>query len=116
MASSSKTAGLLTGFILGLLITLAFFGLGYLLNLSIVFGVIASICGYCLGSWWQIDQLPSTPEKSPLEPLQRSVTQILVKTKLIQPDTSKTSSRRPTRAFSLLEWILRQHKTPGPRR
>ncbi|WP_413165406.1 hypothetical protein ACL6C3_03570 [Capilliphycus salinus ALCB114379] len=110
-SSSSKTTGLLTGLSFGLVITLAFFGLGYLLNLSIIFGVIASICGYCLGSWWQIDEVPNSSEKSPFEPLERGITQVLVKTKLIQPDT-KTSKARPTRALSVFEWVLRPHNVP----
>ncbi|EAW37022.1 hypothetical protein [Lyngbya sp. PCC 8106] len=113
-SSSSKTAGLFTGLSLGLLMTLAFFGLGYSLNLSIVFGGIASICGYCLGSWWQIDQLPSSSEKSPFEPLEKGFTQILVKTKLIDPNSK--ASKRPTRALSVFEWILRKDKAPRSRR
>ncbi|KKD35303.1 hypothetical protein VB834_03410 [Limnoraphis robusta Tam1] len=109
-SSSSKTAGFSTGFILGALITLGFFGLGYSLNLSLFLGVISSICGYCLGSWWQIDKLPSSPKKSPLEPLGKGFTEILIKTKLIKPDAK--TSKRPTRPLSVFEWVLRQHKTP----
>ena len=110
-SSSSKTAGFWTALIFGLLITLAFFGLRYSLNLSILLGAIAAICGYFLGSWWQIRQPPAGPEKSPLEPLQKGVTQVLLKTKLLQPDWGQ-SAKHPTRALSLFEWMLRPHKIP----
>lgn len=114
MATSSKTSGLSAGFILGSLITLAFFGLGYSLNLSFIFGLIASICGYCLGSWWKIDKPLPSSQKSPFASLEKSMTQVLLKTKLIQPDAK--TSRRPTRTLSIFEWAMRPGKTPSRRR
>lgn len=113
--ASSQTSGLSTGFILGSVITLAFFGLGYSLNLSFIFGLIASICGYCLGSWWKMDQPLDSKHQSPFASIEKGMTQILVKTKLITPDAK--TSKRPTRTLSIFEWAMREHKTPPrPRR
>ncbi len=110
IASYYTMAGLSTGLVLGLLTTLAFFWLGYSLNFSMIFGLIAAICGYCLGNWWHIDYPLNYSDKSPFEPLEKGVTQVLLKTKLIQPDTK--ISKRATRPLTFFEWILRQNKIP----
>ena len=106
---SQGTTALSTGLVLGSLLILGFYLLEYSLGLSIFFGAIAGYCAYCLVMWWHIEELIAPSGNSTFQPLQDSFKGVLLKSKLIQADSQR--SQRPTKPFSLVEWILRANKT-----
>lgn len=108
--SSQSTTALSTGLVLGSLLILGFYLLEYSLGLSIFFGAIGGYCGYCLVMWWHIDERIAPSDNSTFKPLQDSFKGVLLKSKLMRQPNSQ-QSQRPTKPFSLVEWIIRGNKT-----
>lgn len=97
------------GFSMGLFFSLAFMALGDSLMASLGFGVLGGYSIACLVKWWQIDEKNNAPEPSKMEVFTDNLSEMLTQSKSFQ--SKSKSSKTPTRATTLLGWIVKRNKS-----
>ncbi|MGB7428519.1 MAG: hypothetical protein WA933_12025 [Microcoleaceae cyanobacterium] len=78
--------------------------------MSLIYGLITGGSVYQLIAWWQNDEKPEAIQEPDFIPFSKDINRALIKSKLIKPDNTKANN--PTRALSLLEWLIKEDKSP----
>ena len=108
-----KNIGNVMAAAVSLLFLLGFFFLGKPVLVSILYGLIGGISAYYLTSWWKNDEKPEAAQEPNLIPFSKDINKMLVKTKIVKPENTK--AKRPTQPSSILEWLIKEDKSPPSR-
>lgn len=96
------------GFGMGLFFTLAFMALGDSLMASLGFGILGGYSIASLVKWWQIDEKSNGSEPSKMELFTDNLSEMLTHSKNYQ--SKSKSPKTPTRATTLLGWMVKRNK------
>lgn len=96
-----------------LLLLIGFLFLGETVLISVLYGLIGGVSVYYIISWWQNDEKSEIEQEPDLIPFSKDLNKMLVKTKIVKPEN--TQAKRSNQPISLLEWLIKEDKSPPSR-